>query len=231
MSIKNQFSQHAYEYNKFNIIQQIAAKALIRDIKTNPKNILEVGCGSGQVFKYINWNIEKYSAIDFSPQMCQLHPKNKKVEVYCLDFDSQEFRELISDKRFDIIISSSALQWSKDLDKLLKAFGKSSHRISATLFTSNTFKSMHEIIGQKSPILSKNEIKEKFSNYFKCEFEVHKYNLEFNNKKDLFAYIKHSGVSGADPSLDFKTAKKLYNDYKLDYLEFEIIFVKTISRL
>ena len=38
MSIKNQFSKHANEYNNFNIVQQIAAKALVRDIKNKPKN-------------------------------------------------------------------------------------------------------------------------------------------------------------------------------------------------
>ncbi len=50
-------------------------------------------------------------------------------------------------------------------------------------------------------------------------------------KKELFDYIKKSGVSGSSASLDFKNAKKLYKEYKLNYLEFEVIFVKTISKL
>ena len=57
------------------------------------------------------------------------------------------------------------------------------------------------------------------------------YKLEFENKKDLFDYIKKSGVSGGNDSLDFKDAKKLYKEYNLNYLEFEVIFVKTISKL
>ena len=57
------------------------------------------------------------------------------------------------------------------------------------------------------------------------------YKLEFDNKKDLFDYIKKSGVSGVNASLDFKDAKKLYKEYNLNYLEFEVIFVKTISKL
>ncbi len=231
MSIKNEFSKHANKYNDFNIIQQIAAKALARDIKTKPKKILEIGCGSGQVFKYITWDIEKYDAVDFSASMCSLHPKNEKIDVSCYDFDSIEFRDFLINKNFDMVISSSAMQWSKDLSKLIHSLSSTTLSINAVLFTSNTFKRIQDLTNKKSPILSVDEIKNSFSKYFDCEFEVHKYNLEFDNKKDLFDYIKNSGVSGASNSLDFALAKKLYKEYDLNYLEFEVIFVRTISKL
>ncbi len=231
MSIKNQFSKHANEYNNFNIIQQIAAKALVRDIKNKPKNILEIGCGSGQVYKYISWDVEKYNAIDFSASMCKIHPKNKNLEVACYDFDSNEFYDFLKNKKFDIVISSSAMQWSKDLKKLVGFLSETTNEINAVLFTSNTFKTIQNITKSNSPILSLEKIEEAFSTYYKCDFEVHTYNLEFENKKELFDYIKNSGVSGASATLDFKTAKRLFKEYKLNYLEFEVIFVKTISKL
>ena len=231
MSIKNQFSKHADEYNDFNIIQQIAAKALVRDIKNKPKKILEIGCGSGQVYKYISWDVEKYNAIDFSSSMCELHPTNDIVDISCYDFDSEEFFNFLQNKHFDIVISSSAMQWSKDLSKLIKHIAKTTNEINAVLFTSNTFKTIQELTNSKSPILSSENIKNAFLDHFNCEFEIHNYNLEFENKKELFDYIKKSGVSGGQTSLDFKKAKKLYKDYKLNYLEFEVIFVKTISKL
>lgn len=65
MSIKNEFSKHANKYNDNNIIQQIIAKSLVRELKNKPKKILELGCGSGQVFNHINWEIDFYKAIDF----------------------------------------------------------------------------------------------------------------------------------------------------------------------
>lgn len=231
MSVKNQFSKYANEYNNFNIIQQIAAKALVRDIKNEPKNILEIGCGSGQVYKYISWDIEKYNAVDFSSSMCDIHPRNEKVDVSCYDFDSDDFYKFLKNKKFDIVISSSAMQWSKDLGKLIHALSVTTEQINAVLFTSNTFKTIQSITNSNSPILSLSEIKDSFSKYFDCDFEVHNYNLEFKNKKELFDYIKKSGVSGSSASLDFKVAKKLYKEYKLNYLEFEVIFVKTISKL
>ena len=91
MSEKNKFSKYAREYKSYNIIQQICAKSLIRELDTKPKTILELGCGSGQVFSNVNWNFDKYLALDASKEMCELHPKDKKLEVKCLNFDSFEF--------------------------------------------------------------------------------------------------------------------------------------------
>ncbi len=226
MSVKNEFSKHAKEYENHNIIQQIIAKSLVRELDFEPKNILELGCGSGQVFKNIKWEVESYTAIDFSKQMCELHPKAKNINVKCFDFDSKEFFSYIKNKKYDIILSSSSLQWSKNLPKLVKYLSLCSSKINAVLFTSNTFKTIHKIAQIKSPILSEDEIKSAFSKYFSCEFETILYKLEFENKKDLFSYIKKSGVSGGSSSLDFKIAKKLYKEYDLNYLEFEVIFVK-----
>ncbi|MDD3055944.1 MAG: methyltransferase [Aliarcobacter sp.] len=231
MSVKNQFSKYAKEYKNHNIIQQIVAKSLIRELKIQPKRILELGCGSGQIFNHINWEIDFYKAIDFSASMCELHPKAKNVEVKCFDFDTEEFLDEIKDDSYDIVLSSSALQWSKDLSKIIKTLSYITNEINAVLFTSNTFKTIQEITNTKSPILDENSIKEAFSKYFKCESETIMYKLEFDNKKDLFDYIKRSGVSGGNDSLDFKDAKKLYKEYNLNYLEFEVIFVKTISKL
>lgn len=231
MSVKNQFSKYAKEYQNHNIIQQIVAKSLVRELNFKPKRILELGCGSGQVFSHISWEIDFYKAIDFSASMCELHPKASNIEVKCFDFDTQEFINEIKSDSYDIVLSSSALQWSKDLSKIIKHLSYITNEINAVLFTSNTFKTIQDITKIKSPILDEFSIKKAFSKYFKCEFETIMYKLEFDDKKELFDYIKKSGVSGGNTSLDFKEAKKLYKEYNLNYLEFEVIFVKTISKL
>lgn len=229
MSVKNQFSKHANEYNSYNIIQQIIAKSIVRDIDFQPKRILDLGCGSGQIIKNIDWEFDYYKAIDFSKDMCNLHPKSSKIDVCCFSFDSQDFINSIKDQQFDIVVSASALQWSSDLSKVVKVLSSSSSIIYAALFTSNTFKTIQKLSNSKSPILDEYRIKEAFLKYCKCEFEIYNYNLEFDNKKDLFDYIKKSGVSG-ESNLDFKSAKKLYKEYDLNYLEFEVIFIKAFSK-
>ena len=230
MLIEKEFSKHAFEYDNFNIIQQLAAKALVRDIVNKPKKILEIGSGSGQVIKYVTWKFDTYTAIDFSPSMCAIHPKKKNLNLMCYDFDSDRFIQKIKNEYFDIIISSSSLQWSKKLPKLLEDLSKITKTFYAVLFTSNTFKSIQNITQIPSPILCQEDIKNAFLNSFECEFEILTYKLEFENKKELFAYIKKSGVASNTKALNFKNAKKLYKEYKLNYLEFELIFVKAISK-
>ncbi|HIP13820.1 MAG TPA: methyltransferase domain-containing protein [Arcobacter sp.] len=226
MSTKSEFSKHAKDYDDNNIIQRIVSKALVRDIKNKPKNILELGCGSGQIFRHISWEIEHYKAIDFSASMCELHPRDKNIEVKCFDFDSEEFYTNIKDEKYDLVISASAMQWSKDLNLLIKRLLSVSKTINAVLFTSNTFKSIYDITKQAPAILSLEEIKEALTDT-NSTFEVFNYKLEFQSKKELFKYIKNSGVKG-EVQLSFKDAKNLYKKYDLNYLEFEVVFLEIL---
>lgn len=224
MSIKNKFTKYAKDYDDNNIIQRIVSRALAREIINKPKNILELGCGSGQIFREIDWDFSSYLAIDFSSKMCELHPKEKNLEVKCFDFDSDIFFDEIKNKSFDLIVSSSALQWSKNLPKLLENIIPKTNSFQAVLFTSNTFQEIYKITKQPKAILSLDEIKNAFNPYNPM-FEILNYNLYFENKKKLFDYIKNSGVSGEN-KLSYKDAVNLYKNYSLDYLEFEVIFVK-----
>jgi malonyl-CoA O-methyltransferase len=42
----------------------------------------------------------------------------------------------------------------------------------------------------------------------------------------MFRYIKKSGVSGGEKQLSYKETRHLMETYPLDYLEFEVLFVK-----
>jgi malonyl-CoA O-methyltransferase len=229
MTVKKQFSKYANRYDNNNIIQRIISKALVREIKSEPKSILELGCGNGQIYREFNSPINRYTAIDFSKNMCELHPKNANIDIHCFDFDSDDFFKFIKKRRYDLIVSSSALQWSKNLKKLLDNLSNVSNKIECVLFTSNTFKRIYEITRQKEVILNLEEIKDTFSRY-RNDFEVINYKLEFENKKDMFRYIKNSGVQG-DVNLSYKEAKELYKRYDLDYLEFEVVFIKSSLNL
>ena len=225
-TVQKQFSKHAKEYNSYNIIQQIISKALVREMNTQPKKILELGCGSGQVFRNIDFPFDYYKAIDFSSEMCDIHPKHKNLDVSCLNFDSQQFHDELKNEKFDMVLSSSALQWSKNLNKILQTISNISDNINMVLFTSNTFKTIFELTDTSSPILELEEIQKSFDKFYNCEYEVLNYKLEFENKKDLFDYIKNSGVSGDKKTLSFEKAKHLYKNYNLGYLEFEVVFIK-----
>ena len=95
----------------------------------------------------------------------------------------KSFINEIKSDSYDIVLSSSALQWSKDLSKIIKHLSYITNEINAVLFTSNTFKTIQDITKIKSPILDEFSIKKAFSKYFKCEFETIMYKLEFDDKK------------------------------------------------
>jgi len=219
-----QFSKYATQYDNHNIIQRIISKAIVRECISKPANILELGCGSGQIYRHISWKIQSYTAVDFSSSMCKLHPKNDKITVKCLDFDSDEFYDLIKNNFYDVVFSASALQWSKDLSKLLLRLEKSTTKINFAIFTANTFKEIYNITKQTPPILSKEEILKAFEPY-NVTTEILTYELRFNSKKELFRYIKNSGVKG-EVALSYKEAKQLYKQYNYLYLSFEVIFIK-----
>ena len=105
--VNKEFSKHANEYNNHNIIQQIISKALVREITNKPKRILELGCGSGQIFRNIDFEYDYYKAIDFSQQMCDIHPVAKNLDIVCLDFDSQEFLDNIKSYFSSLILSKN----------------------------------------------------------------------------------------------------------------------------
>jgi malonyl-CoA O-methyltransferase len=224
LSIENHFTKHAKDYDEHNIVQRIVSKALVRELDFQPKKVLELGCGSGQIFREFNSKFDDYVAVDFSNSMCELHPKGNMLSVHCLDFDSDSFATLLKNKQFDICISSSAMQWSKDIDTLLSRIMRVTNKFHGVLFTSNTFKSIYKITKEEKKILSLKEIQNAFSKY-NATLEVFEYKVNFDSKKELFAYIKKSGVQG-DSNLSYIQAKNLYKDYPHLYLEFEVVFVK-----
>lgn len=231
MSVQSQFSKHSSTYQSHSYIQRLACTELCNKIKNNNfKTILELGCGSGQFYSLIDFSFDRYTAIDFSLQMCELHPKDINLDVLCLDFDSSLFADFIRDKKFDLIVAPSSLQWSSNLDKLMEQIKNTTKNIAFSLFTNNTFKTIHTVAEINSPIKSAEYYIEQISKYFDIDVETKQYKLSFESKKEMFDYIKKSGVSGGERLLGYKEAKKLYNLYDLDYLEFEIVFITSFSR-
>ena len=215
----DEFSKRAVSYNEHNIIQKKVVKRLIENIKSNPKKILDLGCGSGAVYKNITWNIEKFVGVDKAENMCELHPSHKSICLVNEDFETFVF------EKYDIVISSSALQWAKDLDALLRKIASNSDEIAFSIFCDGTFKTIYEV-AKLEPFLPKQQkLLKLLSKYFEFTHELVHYRLEFEDNLAKFRYIKNSGVSGGERKLSFRETKKLIENYPHSYLEFEVMFV------
>ena len=229
-TIIKEFSRFAQQYNEYNMIQAQVAKRVVERLPDDCyTSILDIGCGSGQVFKNIeNKSIQfnTFTAFDSSSNMLALHPQAKNIKKICADFNDRSFRDLL-DKRYDLLLSSSSLQWSSDLDFTLKSIAELSHTFHAAIFTSGTFKTLHQVAQISSPIYTAKEVQESIlKHYAEVDFELHSYTLHFDSVRDMFRYIKKSGVSSGEKKLSYKETKTLMKSYPLEYLEFEVLFIE-----
>ncbi len=222
-----EFSKQARSYEEFNIIQKKAAKKLVESIKGKPKRILDIGCGNGEVYKNIDWEMELFIGVDLSSNMCNLHPKNGKTKIICENFENEKlYKELKRLAPFDIVISSSALQWAEDLDKTLSYISPLADKWALSIFCDKTFETIRKISNLPSFLPSKEEVVKTALKYKKnSSFQTVEYRLFFPDNLSKFRYIKKSGVSGGKRRLSFRETKKLIENYPLPYLEFEVVYI------
>ena len=234
MKVVSAFSRFAHEYNKYNVIQKDVAKKLCKYLdKKSYENILDVGAGDGAIYNNINYRNIQFSnfvALDFSKEMLDVHPNDMRVKKLCFDFNSHDFSASFRKNEFDLIISSSALQWSDDLKHVLKELSNLADSFAFAFFTANTFKTLHTLMNLTSPILTKKEILEALDTVFTYEVEVLHYKLDFESVHEMLRYIKRSGVSGGVKQLSYKEIKFLMLEYPLAYLEFEILLVNVAGK-
>jgi len=226
MKISTEFSKYALEYGAYNIIQRKVVRKLLDSIKEKPKTILDLGCGSGAVVENIEWEFDHFIGVDFAPGMLELHPKSNKIESVYGNFNDPSLFEQLQTFCFDYVISASALQWADDLDFVFKHIAALNRPVALAIFTAGTFKTLHKSAGVDSLLSSASEIKILQEKYFSdAKFEIVRYSLEFESVREMFRYIKKSGVSGSRKILSYKETKKLMYSYPLNYLEFEVAFI------
>ncbi len=234
MNVIDEFSRFANLYDRYNIIQSKVASKLVSMVDNRVySTILDIGCGSGLIYKEIvkrDIYFQKFIAVDFSKEMLDIHPNSIKIKKLHFDFNNIDDFKKIENYRHDFIISSSALQWSSNLDITLKEISRLSNNFYLSFFTSNTFKTLHQVAGIKSPIYSKKSIENAVKKYFNASFKVVNYKLEFTDVYKMLKYIKRSGVSGGKKQLTYKDIKNIIEHYPLGFLEFEVLFIKATSK-
>jgi len=100
------------------------------------------------------------------------------------------------------------------LDDVFKNIVSLNAPVALAIFTANTFKTLNKTAGLKPLLRSRKEI-----------VEIVEYKLEFESVRDIFRYIKKSGVSGSRRLLSYKETKRLMQEYPFNYLEFEVAFI------
>jgi len=229
MKIQSEFSKYADQYGSYNIIQEKVVRRLIDDLDEKPRKILDLGCGKGALFNAISWEMEHFVGVDFAPGMLELHPKERSnvdvVECVYGDFNDVSLFHELSYSGFERIFSASALQWADNLEQVFANVASLKKPISLAIFTGSTFKTLFEVANVKPLLRSKEEVEAVAKRHFNAKIETVQYKLEFDSVREMFRYIKKSGVSGSRNVLSYKEMKKLMQEYPLNYLEFEVAFI------
>ncbi len=229
--VVQEFSRFAHKYDTYNMIQAKVAKILVSKIpKLTYKNIIDIGSGSGEVYKNLqlqNISVENFVALDSAERMLAIHPEEQKISKVCTNFNDRDFLTYIPQYSYDLLLSSSALQWSEDLMYTMRELSFLSSTFYGAIFTSGTFKTLHETAGIHSPIYNVEMVQDIIKQYYgDVKFEIHHYRLDFKSTREMFRYIKQSGVSSGERKLSYKQTKQLMENYPLSYLEFEVLFIE-----
>jgi cyclopropane fatty-acyl-phospholipid synthase-like methyltransferase len=98
--------------------QERIAYRIIELLKISPKsNILDLGCGPGYTSDvYRNENF-KVTCLDVTPKMIE---KAKEKGFKAFVGDMREIQKIFPNKKFDAVVSASALQWLKKEEDIKK---------------------------------------------------------------------------------------------------------------
>jgi len=218
-----EFSKNSKYYEKYSFLQKNIAKELLKEIDNKPKKILDLGCGNGIIFSLIDWKVEKFVGIDFSKEMLSLHPKNKNITLLEKDFDLIE-GDYYQD--FDLVVSSSSLQWSKNIFKMINNIQKNSKNFLLAFYCDKTFVSLRKWLGIDTFLPNVKDIIKSLDE--DVSYETKMIYLEFEDALSQLRYIKKSGVSGGVKRVSTQNLRQFIKQYKNNKLEFEVIFISRI---
>lgn len=227
MKVSEAFSRYADHYGTYNVIQERVADRLMEEIRDAPQVLLDIGCGRGAVADRITWPYRRLVAVDFAPGMLELHPQGEGIECIFGNFNDPALFEALRGRRFDRIVSASALQWSVDLEKTFGEIASFGAPVSLAIFTAGTFKTLFETAGLPPLLRSASDVESLAARYFNATSETVRYSLAFESVREMFRYIKRSGVGGKRNVLTYTAMKRLMERYPLDYLEFEVVFIRS----
>ncbi|MFH0926223.1 MAG: methyltransferase domain-containing protein [bacterium] len=231
--VKNRFFKVAAYYDQYAEIQQLIARQLANDFPYNKKikNILEIGCGTGNYTKLlrIGFPNAKIKSIDISGYMIEV--ARGKLRDKGIDFIVADGELITWDIFFDFITSNATLQWFEDLEGSLLSYSRMLHskgQISFSIFGKLTFfeldASVKELFGQDvcvaaSRFISGDDLKKILARCFNSYylFEEKCISVRYASIQELLNSLKYTGTIGKNPNKHLWTPrmlKKLEDIYK-----------------
>jgi malonyl-CoA O-methyltransferase len=147
--VRQHFDQHAFEYDRYAIIQRQMANQLMELLEQHfPQKkysrILEIGCGTGILTEKLQkrWRSSQITAVDISEAMITQTKLKLGESAKAIRFIAEDAEELASRGsligEYDLIISNATFQWFQQPAETVKSL-LSNLQASGGIFAFSTF--------------------------------------------------------------------------------------------
>jgi len=191
--IKSKFQKSILTYPKYASIQLEIAKKLADFIDCDYQNILEIGSYSGFLTNEIVKKIyfKSYTALDIIDSFDCIKNLSPKIKFILDDVENIEFSE-----KYDLIVSSSSLQWCNDFKSVIKKLKSSLNdngRIMLAIFGNKNLFQIKEIFNISLDYPSLSDIRKMFSSNAIIKEEIK--TIQFDSPYDILRHLKYTGVN------------------------------------
>ncbi|MFP6638353.1 MAG: methyltransferase domain-containing protein [Nitrospinaceae bacterium] len=218
-NLKNNFSKHAKSYDRYAHLQKSMAEKLASFLPIPlPKNVLEIGCGTGLFSRHLlTQPIKNLTLNDIAPGMLEILKTTLSLSENIKILPGNA--ERINFYNIDLICANAVFQWFQEPQKTLKNLNQalaSRGELIFSTFGPKTLVEFREAAGMTSPIeLHRNETWEKMirgAGFIIKSFDAETRTIYSSNTRSL---LKNLQQIGATPMRMLKAGglRKLIRDY------------------
>ncbi|MCK5716752.1 MAG: malonyl-ACP O-methyltransferase BioC [Thiomargarita sp.] len=115
-NVSQSFDRAASSYEQWDALQKMIGDDLLERIhwlKKTPKNILDVGAGTGRLSRLLSQHYDNVYSLDLAPNMLkQARKQTSSAQQICADAMHLPF----ADNSIDLLVSNLMLQWCNDVN-------------------------------------------------------------------------------------------------------------------
>jgi malonyl-CoA O-methyltransferase len=142
--IARHFSSHARDYDNLALMQKDIADRLLKLIPDRDYlTILDIGCGTGYMCRQLKkrFPAAQVTGVDIASEMLQrAMAEDPEGNYICEDFTKMDMQG----KRYDLIVSASALHWIDDINQILEKYHSLCGMMAYAVFTAPSLGSLRQ---------------------------------------------------------------------------------------